>query len=176
MKTLNILSLAAGGLLLCSSPSYAITFLGEEPIVSQIIYGFIAYFFLVIPCLRINRTLGLIVFLCFPGLLWLQATMAMFNWDGTNPREQTIYTYNRDYHISRTEEERVANVAPSTCTYSSTCQRQFANCRNHNLCEGPFAVVYEQRRRELAANPHAFDHNKHCSYSTSYYQPDMSCW
>ena len=159
---------------LYSMPSYAITLLGEQPIHTQIFCGFVVFFLLVKPLLRVNRAAGIIVFLLFPGLLWFQAIMAMFNWDGTNPRNPTIFTYNREYYISRNEETRVANTAPKYC--DRTCQSQFINCVHHNLCEGPFAVVYEQRRRELAADPHAFDRNKRCSYSTDFYHPDMSCW
>lgn len=176
MKNLKNIAASALAMSLYVTPSYAITILGESSITGSIIVGFLAYFFLVIPFMRINRTLGLILFLCFPGLLWLQAIMGMFNWDGTNPRHQTIFTYIRDYHISRDEETRIADIAPSWCSRDSKCPTQFINCIHHNLCEGPFAEVYVQRRKELAANPHAFDRNKRCSDSTDFFYPDMSCW
>lgn len=94
------------------------------------------------------------------------------NFTGDNPREVSIFTAHNGFYISKHEYERVNRL---TWKFQEECYRQGSSscidslwkahhdCVGRNNCRGKLVEVYNERRRELAANPHAFSSFKPCN-------------
>lgn len=105
-------------------------------------------------------------------------TVAMFthafaiigNFYGSNPRgDVTIFTYQNPYYPSKHEYERMERLVwkfQAECQGDSSCTtsvwKAYHDCVDRNNCRGVMVEVYNERRRELAANPHAFSSFKPC--------------
>ena len=99
------------------------------------------------------------------------------NFYGSNPRgDVTIFTYQNPYYISQHEHERMTRLVwkfneecePNHKKYpdtgcSSRVWKAYHECVRRNNCRDVMVEVYNERRRELAANPHAFSSFKPCA-------------
>lgn len=93
------------------------------------------------------------------------------NFTGRNPREVSIFTYQNPYYISKHEHDRVYRL---TWKFQEECRAKgddrcvssvwaaYHECKGTNNCRGKLVEVYNERRRELAADPHAFSSFKPC--------------
>jgi hypothetical protein len=92
------------------------------------------------------------------------------NFYGSNPRgDVSIFTYQNPYFISKYEHDRLWRLAwkfQEDCRGNNGCTtsvwRAFQDCKSFNNCRGVMVEVYNERRRELAENPHAFSSFKPC--------------
>lgn len=92
------------------------------------------------------------------------------NFYGTNPRgDVNIFTYQNPYYISQHEHDRLWRLYwkfNEACGNSNTCTtsvgKAYQDCRLNNNCRGVMVEVYNERRRELAADPSAFSKFKPC--------------
>lgn len=104
------------------------------------------------------------------ALMFAHAIAIIGNFYGSNPRgEVSIFTYQNPYYISKHEHDRLWRLAwkfQEECRGDSGCTtkvwRAYQDCKSYNNCRGVMVEVYNERRRELAANPHAFSSFKPC--------------
>ena len=126
---------------------------------------------------------GYIAVLCyniFPPAGYATGAVAVFfmahavgitgNFYGSNPRgDVSIFTYQNPYYISQHEHDRLWRLYwkfNEACGNSNTCTtsvgKAYQDCRLYNNCRGVMVEVYNERRRELAADPAAFSGFKPC--------------
>jgi hypothetical protein len=95
-----------------------------------------------------------------PAMCMIYGFLVLFNFTGENPRQESIFTAQRNYNIGVREAARLEAIRTGDeCRDRhglSNCNKEYMKCYQDNLCTGPFKQVYAQRARELAANPNAF--------------------
>ena len=95
-----------------------------------------------------------------PAMGMIYGFLVLFNFTGENPRQESIFTANSHYHISVREAARLdAIYSGDECLDGrglNICTKEYVRCWKDNICAGHFKQVYQQRARELAANPNAF--------------------
>ncbi|CAB4123128.1 hypothetical protein UFOVP29_287 [uncultured Caudovirales phage] len=96
-----------------------------------------------------------------PAMGMIYGFLVIFNFTGEHPRQESIFTSNRNYHISVRESARLDAIHQGPdCNKGNNlyneCNKDYVKCYRDNLCSGKFKQVYADRARELAANPNAF--------------------
>jgi len=129
----------------------------------------------------VSPMLGVLFFICVPGMAMIAAVNNMENLDGHHPwpGHESIYTYQEHYEISLREHQRVEkyfNQCGIRSPFEKSCEFLKQDCVGFNICRGPFKGVYEERRVELARNPNAFEANKLCWVSSFYGPKEYNCW
>ena len=171
---MKLLQLTVAGLLV-STPAWAYLDSGGE-----LLFG---SFILMIPALiLLGGGWGPIAVWvgALPAMGMIYGFLVLFNFTGENPRQESIFTSNRNYHISVREESRLSKIWQSDeCRRESSCTLDYVACVKDNLCRGVFKQVYQQRALELAANPNAFrSGSQRCyeEYASDPVNERHKCW
>lgn len=118
-----------------------------------------------------------------PAMGMIYGFLVLFNFTGENPRQESIFTAQRNYHIGVREAARLEAIRTGDeCRGAhglSNCNKEYMKCYQDNLCTGPFKQVYAQRARELVANPNAFlPGSQRCKeeYTSDTVNERYKCW